>query len=130
MVNNPAVAPGKRDLPAPTHPLHQSTYPVAGKTGTAHRGGGTRSTNAWFVGFGPSQDAARASPSTWWPAEWVSGGSAPQAAAPAVANIFNYLYTNPVPPVTVPHSNASPSAVPAASKPPAGTMPATTTTAP
>jgi len=57
------------------------------------------------------------------------GGYGAQAAAPAVANIFNYLYANPVQPVQLPTATNQPSTNPPTTIPPAGTPTTTTTTA-
>ena len=77
-----------------------SSYPIAGKTGTADVGP-NKEPNSWFVGFGPTNHAADQP-------EYVvvvvidHGGYGAQAAAPAVAQIYNYLYTNPLQPVQLP----------------------------
>lgn len=104
-----------------------STYVIAGKTGTATTGTTkVKAPNAWFVGFGPIGG----------PTEYVvvvavaQAGYGADAAAPAVANIFNYLYANPVSPtLRLPTAAAQPSTAPPATIPPIGT-PTTTTTAP
>jgi penicillin-binding protein 2 len=72
-----------------------ASYPIAGKTGTA-----TTSIrlepNSWFVGFGPATRP-----------EYVvlcvvaQGGYGADAAAPVVAQAFNYLVAHPVKPVTL-----------------------------
>lgn len=106
-----------------------NTYPIAGKTGTADVGL-DKEPNSWFVGFGPTNH----SPGT---PEYVvvvvidHGGYGAQAAAPAVAQIYNYLYTNPVQPAVVltaarPPSSAAPTANPVAGTP----TPTTTSGAP
>jgi len=86
-------------------------YPIAGKTGSATVAPGTvNEPNALFVGFGPT-NATR---------EYVvvcaisHGGYGDFAAAPVVANVFNYLYANPV---------ATTVATPTASHPPTVTPP-------
>ena len=56
------------------------------------------------------------------------GGYGAQAAAPAVANIFNYLYANPIQPVQLPTAANQPSTTPPSTIPPAGTPTTTTTT--
>jgi penicillin-binding protein 2 len=104
-----------------------STYVIAGKTGTATVGTShVKAPNAWFVGFGPLN-----APTQYVVAVAVAqGGYGATAAAPAVANIFNYLYANPPPTsLTLPTARSQPSLTPASSKPPAGT-PTTTTTLP
>ena len=50
------------------------------------------------------------------------GGYGAQAAAPAVANIYNYLYANPIQPVQLPTATSQPSTTPPATIPPAGTL--------
>jgi penicillin-binding protein 2 len=97
------------------------TFPVAGKTGTADVTSGEP--NAWFVGFGPT-NAAASEPEYVVVAVVGQGGYGAQAAAPAVATIFNYLYANPVQPVKVPTAADPPSATPPAALPPAGSAPA------
>lgn len=103
-----------------------NSYVIAGKTGTADVGF-NREPNSWFVGFGPTNHA----PNT---PEYVvvvvidHGGYGAQAAAPAVAQIYNYLYANPVQPVVLPTAAKPPSSTPPSTNPPAGTPPATTTT--
>jgi penicillin-binding protein 2 len=70
-----------------------SSFPIAGKTGTASNAPGLEP-NSWFVGFGPTTKA-----------KYVvlcvvgQGGYGANAAAPVVANIFNYLVAHPVAPV-------------------------------
>jgi penicillin-binding protein 2 len=103
-----------------------STYVIAGKTGTATTGTTkVKAPNAWFVGFGPIQG----------PTEYVvvvavaQAGYGADAAAPAVANIFNYLYANPVSPsLRLPTAAAQPSTTTPPTVPPAGTPTTTTTT--
>ncbi len=103
-----------------------STYPIAGKTGTADVGP-NKEPNSWFVGFGPTNHAADQP-------EYVvvvvidHGGYGAQAAAPAVAQIYNYLYTNPLQPVQLPTAVSTPTATPPPTNPPAGTPTTTTTT--
>ena len=67
-----------------------SSFPIAGKTGTASNQPG-QEPNSWFVGFGP----------TYAPKYVVlcvieQGGYGADAAAPIVAKIFNYLVQPPV----------------------------------
>lgn len=104
----------------------QATYPVAGKTGTADVGP-NKEPNAWFVGFGPTNHAAN-QPEYVVAVVVDHGGYGAQAAAPAVANIFNYLYANPVGPVQLPSASHQPSTTPPATVPSAGTPASTTTT--
>ena len=103
-----------------------STYVIAGKTGTATTATSTttRLPNAWFVGFGPVGGTTQYVVAV----EVAQGGYGASAAAPAVANIFNYLYANPPSPTpTLPTATVQPSSALPASNPPAGTP---TTTAP
>ncbi len=103
-----------------------SDYPIAGKTGTADVGP-NKEPNSWFIGFGPTNHAGTEP-------EYVvvvvidHGGYGAQAAAPAVAQIYNYLYANPVQPVQLPTADVAPSDSPPPTIPPAGTTTATTTT--
>ena len=86
-------------------------FPLAGKTGTADVT--TGEPNAWFVGFGPT-NAAPGQPEYVVAVVVGQGGYGAQAAAPAAMNIFNYLYANPVQPLTVPIvSGSSSTAAPA-----------------
>jgi penicillin-binding protein 2 len=87
----------------------QSSFMVGGKTGTASNEQGEEP-NSWFVGFGPGTD-----PSYVVVCVIDQGGYGASAAAPVVANVFNYLYANPVTPVVFP----------TASNPPSYTAPAT-----
>ncbi|MDE3065312.1 MAG: penicillin-binding protein 2 [Acidobacteriota bacterium] len=71
-------------------------FPIAGKTGTASNAPG-QEPNSWFVGFGP----------TYKPRYVVvcviaQGGYGASAAAPVVAEAFNYLVAHPVTPVSAP----------------------------
>jgi penicillin-binding protein 2 len=102
-----------------------SNYVIAGKTGTATTATSTtiRSPNAWFVGFGPI-----GAPTQYVVAVAVAqGGYGSLAAAPAVANIFNYLYTNPPKAtLTLPTATHQPSLTASKSNPAAGTPTSTT----
>jgi penicillin-binding protein 2 len=70
-----------------------STFPLAGKTGTASNPNNEEPTS-WFVAFGPLPDP-----------QYVvcvvidQGGYGADAAAPVVRNIFDYLVAHPVGPV-------------------------------
>jgi penicillin-binding protein 2 len=72
-----------------------ASYPIAGKTGTASNAPGLEP-NSWFVGFGPATHA-----------EYVvlcvvaEGGYGADAAAPVVAETFNYLVAHPAGPVVL-----------------------------
>ena len=112
-----------------------SSYVIAGKTGTATTAtsSATRAPNAWFVGFGPVGAATQYVVVV----EVAQGGYGEAAAAPAVANIFNYLYANPPPAsLGIPTSRNQPSTILPPANPPVGTptttpattAPATTTT--
>jgi penicillin-binding protein 2 len=72
-----------------------ATYPIAGKTGTA-----TTSVklepNSWFVGFGPTTH-----PQYVVLCVVAEGGYGADAAAPVVAQTFNYLVAHPIKPVTL-----------------------------
>jgi len=104
-----------------------SSYVIAGKTGTATTATSTtvRAPNAWFVGFGPV-----GAPTQYVVAVAVAqGGYGDLAAAPAVADIFNYLYANPPnQTLTLPTATMQPSLTSAKSNPAAGTPTSTTTT--
>jgi penicillin-binding protein 2 len=101
-----------------------NNYVIAGKTGTADVGD-NREPNSWFVGFGPVNHAA-SEPEYVVAVVVDHGGYGAQAAAPAVAQIYNYLYANPVQPVELPTEAHQPSSVPPTTQPPTGT-PTTTT---
>jgi penicillin-binding protein 2 len=72
-----------------------ASYPIAGKTGTASNQAGLEP-NSWFVGFAPAQKP-----------QYVvlcvvgQGGYGADAAAPVVAETFNYLHAHPVGPVVL-----------------------------
>jgi penicillin-binding protein 2 len=103
-----------------------NNYPIAGKTGTADVAAG-KEPNAWFVGFGPTNHAG-SNPEYVVAVVVDHGGYGAQAAAPAAANIFNYLYANPIQPVQLPTATSQPSTTPPATIPPAGTPASTTST--
>jgi penicillin-binding protein 2 len=103
-----------------------SSYPIAGKTGTADVAAGEEP-NAWFVGFGPTNHAA-SNPEYVVAVVVDHGGYGAQAAAPAVANIYNYLYANPIQPLQLPTAASQPTSTPPTTIPPAGTPTTTTTT--
>jgi penicillin-binding protein 2 len=100
-------------------------YPIAGKTGTADVGL-SKEPNSWFIGFGPTNHAG-SEPEYVVVVVIDHGGYGAQAAAPAVAQIYNYLYANPVQPVVLPSAKTQPSTTPPATVLPAGTPPPTTT---
>ena len=70
-----------------------SSFPIAGKTGTATVYSGTTKLepNSWFVGFGPAY-----SPRYVVLCVIGQGGYGANAAAPVVAQTFNYLVAHPV----------------------------------
>jgi penicillin-binding protein 2 len=72
-----------------------STFPIAGKTGTASVDG--LEPNSWFVGFGPV-----GSPRYVVLCVIGEGGYGADAAAPMVAETFNYLVHHPVGPLKLP----------------------------
>ena len=101
----------------------EADFPVGGKTGTASNAPGLEP-NSWFVGFGPGAD-----PKYVVVCVIDQGGYGANAAAPVVAQTFNYLVKNPIGPVVFPTSShpassTAPTTVPVA--PPTST---TTTTA-
>jgi penicillin-binding protein 2 len=102
-----------------------NNYIIAGKTGTADVAAG-KEPNSWFVGFGPVNHAAT-EPEYVVAVVVDHGGYGAQAAAPAVAQIYNYLYANPVQPVKLPTAKVQPSSTPPVTVPPAGTATTTTT---
>src|SRR6202034_1059273 len=73
-----------------------STFPIAGKTGTATNGGQGIEPNSWFVGFGPANH-----PKYVVLCVIDEGGYGADASAPVVAKTFNYLYSHPVPGLTL-----------------------------
>ncbi len=79
------------------HYVHFSlaNFPIAGKTGTASNAPG-QEPNSWFVGFGPI-----AHPKYVVLCVIGQGGYGANAAAPVVAETFNYLVAHPVTPVTL-----------------------------
>ncbi len=92
---------------------------LAGKTGTADVQ--TGEPNAWFVSFGPNPN-----PKYVVVAVVAQAGYGAQAAAPAVASIWNYLATNPIGGVKLPTATSQPQSVAPPSNPPA--TPGSTTT--
>lgn len=102
----------------------QTAFQVGGKTGTASNAPGLEP-NSWFVGFGPGSN-----PNYVVVCVIDQGGYGANAAAPVVANTFNYLATNPVGPVKFPTTQNPPTSNPPTTAAPAGTpAPTTTTTA-
>ena len=77
--------------------------------------------NAWFVSFGPNPN-----PKYVVVAVVAQGGYGAQAAAPAVAQIWNYLAANPPGQVQLPTAAKQPSTTPPAANP--VPTPGTTTT--
>lgn len=78
----------------------ESAFPVAGKTGTASTGYGPNGRplepNSLFVGFAPAN-----SPKYVVICVIAQGGYGADAAAPVVAQAFDYLYHHPVKPVVL-----------------------------
>ncbi len=72
-----------------------ASYPIAGKTGTASNAPGLEP-NSWFVGFGPATH-----PQYVVLCVVAEGGYGADAAAPVVAETFNYLVAHPVGPVVL-----------------------------
>jgi penicillin-binding protein 2 len=98
-----------------------STFPIAGKTGTATNGGIGIEPNSWFVGFGP----------TTHPKYVVlcvidEGGYGADAAAPVVARTFNYLVAHPIRPVRFKRQLTAPTTT--TTRPHSATTTTTTTT--
>ena len=79
-----------------------ASFPIAGKTGTASNAYGEEP-NSWFVGFGPVGHP-----------QYVvlcvigEGGYGADAAAPVVAETFNYLVAHPIAPVHLKAQLSSP----------------------
>lgn len=71
-----------------------ASFPLAGKTGTASNAP-TLAPNSWFVGFGPTNH-----PRYVVVCVIAEGGYGSEAAAPVVAEAFNYLHAHPPGPVT------------------------------
>jgi len=98
-----------------------STYVVAGKTGTAStniKG----EPNAWFASFGPQPN-----PKYVVAAVVQHSGYGDADAAPATAQIWNYLYTNPVSgSVTLPTAAHPATTAAPPTNPPAGSTPSAT----
>jgi penicillin-binding protein 2 len=78
-----------------------NSFPIAGKTGTASNSPG-QEPNSWFVGFGPV-------PSVRYVVLCViaQGGYGANAAAPVVAQTFNYLVQHPVGAIHLPGQRTS-----------------------
>ena len=70
-----------------------ASFPIAGKTGTASAEEGEEPTS-WFVGFGPTTH-----PKYVVLCVVAEGGYGADAAAPVVAQAFNYLVAHPIQPV-------------------------------
>jgi penicillin-binding protein 2 len=67
-----------------------ASFPIAGKTGTASNGD-QKEPNSWFVGFGPVGH-----PKYVVLCVIAQGGYGADAAAPVVAETFNYLVAHPI----------------------------------
>jgi membrane peptidoglycan carboxypeptidase len=118
---------GTANAPFAAYARFPSNYVIAGKTGTADVGL-SKEPNSWFVGFGPT-DPTPGTPEYVVAVVVDHGGYGAQAAAPAAAQIYNYLYANPVQPVQLPTGKNQPSTTPPSTVPPAAAT-TTTTTAP
>ncbi len=105
--------------------LHFSlaNFPLAGKTGTASNAPGL-APNSWFVGFGPTNH-----PRYVVVCVIAEGGYGSEAAAPVVAETFNYLYAHPPAPLTT-RAHLGLPAVSATTTTSATTRPSTSTTSP
>ena len=75
--------------------FNMNNFVIAGKTGTASNAPGL-SPNSWFVAFGPVPH-----PKYVVVCVVAEGGYGAQAAAPVVAQAFNYLVAHPIKPVTL-----------------------------
>jgi penicillin-binding protein 2 len=91
-----------------------STFPIAGKTGTATTN--EQQPNSWFIGFGPEPN-----PQYLIAAVIEGGGYGSEAAAPVVRQGFNYIVAHPESPTQI----AAPSATGSNTTP---CQPTTTTT--
>jgi penicillin-binding protein 2 len=100
-----------------------STFPLAGKTGTATTN--EQQPNSWFVGWGPLPN-----PQYLIAVVVQGGGFGSQAAAPVVRQGFDYLVAHPESPTRLasPTSTAPVIPPPPPPAPPPGTAPGTTTT--
>jgi penicillin-binding protein 2 len=98
-----------------------TTFPIAGKTGTASNGGIDIEPNSWFVGFGPVNH-----PKYVVLCVIDEGGYGADAAAPVVARTFNYLVAHPIGPVKFKRQLSAPTTT--TTKPQSGTTSTTTTT--
>lgn len=72
-----------------------ASFPIAGKTGTASNAPGLEP-NSWFVGFGPVNK-----PKYLVLCVVAEGGYGADAAAPVVAEAFNYLVAHPIRPISL-----------------------------
>jgi penicillin-binding protein 2 len=108
-----------------------STFPIAGKTGTASNGGIDIEPNSWFVGFGPATH-----PKYVVLCVIDEGGYGADAAAPVVARTFNYLVAHPMKPVkfkpqlTTPTTTTTTTTSHSTTTTSSTTVPTTTTTHP
>ena len=93
--------------------FNEATFSVGGKTGTASNAPG-QEPNSWFVGFGPN-------PNPQYVIVCVidQGGYGASAAAPVVAQTFNWLATNPVGPVKFPTASSPATTTSPTTNPPA-----------
>jgi penicillin-binding protein 2 len=73
-----------------------ASFPIAGKTGTASASSADNEPTSWFVGFGPTTH-----PRYVVLCVVAEGGYGADAAAPVVAQAFNYLVAHPIKPVSL-----------------------------
>jgi len=99
-----------------------TSFPIAGKTGTASNGGLNIEPNSWFVGFGPTTH-----PKYVVLCVIEEGGYGADAAAPVVARAFNYLVAHPIGPVKLKRVLTTPPST-TTTKPSTTTTPASSTT--
>ncbi|HEY5304425.1 MAG TPA: penicillin-binding transpeptidase domain-containing protein [Acidimicrobiales bacterium] len=109
----------------------ESAFPVAGKTGTSSIQKNVEP-NSLFVGFAPAND-----PKYVVVCVIAEGGYGADAAAPVVAQAFNYLYKHQIKPVDLtlksqvtPPTTTTTKATTTTTTPPTTTPPTTTTTTP
>jgi penicillin-binding protein 2 len=81
-----------------------SSFPIAGKTGTASNGKNLEP-NSWFIGFGPVTK-----PKYVVLCVIAQGGYGADAAAPVVAETFNYLVAHPIKPLSLKAALSAPTA--------------------
>ena len=95
VVDEPRAAPPTATFTALAN-FSLARFPIAGKTGTASQRPRTSSPTRWFVGFGPATH-----PKYVVLCVIDQGGYGADAAAPVVAETFNYLVAHPITPVSL-----------------------------